>query len=156
MKNHLKEGGSADLRDKSGLAARVVGEVGFIQPRTGEAGANLTVSLYYLPSATDPLNEFERAISVYNAVFLSRSDELHPMWPTAFQYKLIPLGLTTGMILWRGGVSPLLWGWPTLAASTCVWIYNVSSSMAFATGRYLLQGSLLKLAWGYPILLAPL
>ena len=29
LRNHLKEGGSSDLRDKSGLVARVVGEVGF-------------------------------------------------------------------------------------------------------------------------------
>ena len=47
LENHLKEGWASDVRDGPDLVARVVGEVGFLQPRTVEAGAMLTVTLYY-------------------------------------------------------------------------------------------------------------
>ena len=65
-----RRGGTSDVRDKFGLAARVAGEVGFSHPRTAGAGVNLSVALYYLPSATDPLNASEQAIDTYNAVFI--------------------------------------------------------------------------------------
>ena len=87
--NHLKEGGLADLRDQNGFTARVVGEFGAPQPRTGEAGAQLAVTLYESASSSYTLlNPFEQAISDYRAVFLSRSEGLHATWPAAFQCKL--------------------------------------------------------------------
>ena len=52
MKNHLEVGGASGVRDMLGLAARVVGEVGFLQPRTVAAWAISTVTLYYIHSAS--------------------------------------------------------------------------------------------------------
>ena len=67
-----ERGGTFDVRDKAGLTARVVGAAGFSQPRTFGPGAHLSVSLYYLPSASDPLNAFEQAIDSDKPVVISR------------------------------------------------------------------------------------
>ena len=40
------DGGAADVRDGTGLAARVLGEAGATPPRTGDPGVALAVSLY--------------------------------------------------------------------------------------------------------------
>ena len=163
-KNHLQGGGASGVRDGLCLAARVVGAAGVLHPRTGEVGVTLNATLYYLPSASDPPNASEQAIATYNEVFIPRSSEARDMFPTAFQYKNVPLGLKTNMIVRApptnvsglGWFSPVFWGWSTLAASSCVWIYNISYSIIAPTGYYVLHGSLLMLAWVYPVILAPL
>ena len=122
--------GLSDLRDINGLAARVVGEVGFTQPRTVEAGANLTVTPYYLPSATALYNPSELPIAAQNAVFITRSDQVRDVLPTAVQYKITTLRMATNpiapspsLVTTEGGwLSPMFWGWPTLAVSSCVWL----------------------------------
>ena len=173
LKNHLEEGGLADLRDRDGLIARVVGEVGVPQPRTVEAGAQLDVTLYVpASSSSSPLNSFEQAIFEHRVVFLPRSEGAHSTWPTAFHFKLVPRVVppdSTPALLspdsTPAGPVPLVvsgdWltyvsGWPTQIVSICVWIYNTSVSLAITSGYYVLQASLLKWAWMYPVLLAPL
>ena len=163
LKNHLKEGSLADLRDAHGFAARVVGEVGLTRPRTVEAWANLTVTPYYLPSATSSYNLFELAIEGHKAVFITRSDQVHEVLPTAVHYRITPLGMATNptapslaLVKSDGWLSPMFWGCPARAVSSCVWLYNLAYSAVMPSGYYLRQGSLLKLAWRYPVLIAPL
>ena len=166
LKNHLKEGGLADLRDRDGLIARVVGEVGAPQPRTVEAGAQLDVTLYIPASSSSsppPLNAFEQAIVEHRAAFLSRTEGSHATWPTAFHFKLVPRLIPSDItpavpapLVASGGWLTYVSGWPTQIVSMCVWVYNTSVSLAITSGYYVLQASLVKWAWMYPVLLAPL
>ena len=154
--NPKEEGAPDDVRDRSGIAERVAGEVGFLQPRTVGEGATSTVALYYIPSATSTLNASEQGISAYNSVFISRSNEARELSPTAFQYKIVPLGLTTNMIAHTppptasigGWLSPIFWGGPRLRCPlACGFIIALIRSSS-PLGTIFLQCSLLKLAWG--------
>ena len=90
LKTHLRQG-VADVRDGNGIAARVSGEAGAIQPRTGESEVALHVALYPSAASVTP-NSFAHAIITHKAAFVSRSTAAHDTHPAACQFKIAPLG----------------------------------------------------------------
>ena len=95
-----------------------------------------------------------------DAAFISRPSALRENLHTAYQYKTAPIGLTSiadvstpqSASAGYGRFSPFYWGWATNAASTCVWLYNVSRSIAVSAGYFFLNASLLNPAWVYLVL----
>ena len=96
LKNHLRDGGLAEFRDSLGRTALVEGSSKSTIPRTGVDGVALMVSLRHRSPSHTP-NLFEKAITTYSMVFLTRLGVDHEYLPTAYQFRLWPQGLAESL-----------------------------------------------------------
>ena len=96
LKNHLRDGGLAEFRDSLGSTALVGSSSKSTFPRTGVDGVALTVSLRRPAPSSNP-NPFEKAITTYSIVFLTRLGVDHEYLPTAYQFRLWPAGLVESL-----------------------------------------------------------